>query len=128
MLTASSSDETKIESAPSCPVLAALLMTAITSSTTPSETTISTLVLGVKSTVYSCPRYVSVWRPYRSDSRTSLTVRVITPISASASLTSWSLKGCTIASTFFIEDGPPLLSWLVVRSREDRDGHTAVHP
>src|SRR6266481_7084350 len=46
MLTASSSDETKIEPAPSCPVLAALLMTAITSSTTSSETTISTLVLG----------------------------------------------------------------------------------
>ena len=57
---------------------------------------------GVKSTVYSCPRYVSVWRieSIRTPAHLAYRQGHHSQISPSASLASWSLKGCTIASTF----------------------------
>src|SRR2546427_12806199 len=69
-----------------------------------SGTMTSTFSLGRKSTVYSEPRYSSVWPFWRPKPRTSVTVIPITPIAGSASFTSSSLKGLMIASTFFISD------------------------
>src|SRR5882762_2605889 len=92
------------------PVLAAPTIVAVTLSTRWSGTTTSILTLGRKSTVYSEPRYSSVWPFWRPKPRTSVTVIPITPISVSASFTSSSLKGLMIASIFFmashlVEDG-----------------------
>src|SRR5262245_31057354 len=95
---------------PMDPVLAAPTIVALTLSTRWSGTTTSILTLGRKSTVYSEPRYSSVWPFWRPKPRTSVTVIPITPISVSASFTSSSLKGLMIASIFFmashlVEDG-----------------------
>src|SRR5215510_12285448 len=92
------------------PVLAAPTIVALTLSTRWSGTTTSIFTLGRKSTVYSDPRYSSVWPFWRPKPRTSVTVMPITPISVSASFTSSSLKGLMIASIFFmashlVEDG-----------------------
>src|SRR5881394_90292 len=62
----------------------------------------STFTLGRKSTTYSAPRYSSVWPFCRPKPFTSVTVRPVTPISESASRTSSSLNGFTIASIFFM--------------------------
>src|SRR5215510_5804540 len=86
------------------PVLAAPTIVALTLSTRWSGTTTSIFTLGRKSTVYSDPRYSSVWPFCRPNPRTSVTVMPITPISVSASFTSSSLNGLMIASTFFISD------------------------
>src|SRR5262245_14302096 len=85
-------------------------MVETTLSTSSSGTTTSIFTLGRKSTVYSEPRYSSVWPFWRPKPRTSVTVIPITPISVRASLTSSSLNGLMIASIFFmgshlVEDG-----------------------
>ena len=84
------------------PVFAAPAIVATTFSTRCSGTTTSILTFGRKSTVYSDPRYSSVWPFWRPKPRTSVTVMPMTPISVSASFTSSSLNGLMMASTFFI--------------------------
>src|SRR5215470_9597385 len=84
------------------PVFAAPTITDTTLSTRLSPITTSILTLGRKSTVYSDPRYSSVWPFWRPKPRTSVTVIPMTPISVSASFTSSSLKGLMIASIFFM--------------------------
>ncbi len=80
-------------------------MSVTTLSTSPSGTTTSTFIFGRKSTVYSPPRYISVWPFCRPKPRTSLTVMPTTPAAVSASFTSSSLNGLMIASIFVI--APP---------------------
>src|SRR5882762_5987579 len=63
------------------------------------------LDLRQESTVYSPPRYSSVWPFWRPNPRTSETVMPMTPMPVSASLTSSSLNGLMTASIFFM--GPP---------------------
>src|SRR5262249_45545572 len=92
------------------PVFAAPTIVALTLSTRWSGTTTSIFTFGRKSTVYSDPRYSSVWPFWRPNPRTSVTVMPMTPISVSASFTSSILKGLMIASIFFMashlgEDG-----------------------
>src|ERR1051326_7789477 len=77
-------------------------MTLTAPSTRLSARTISSLILGRKSTLYSLPRYISVWPFWRPNPLTSVTVMPSTPISPRASFTSSSLNGLMIASTFFI--------------------------
>src|SRR5262245_4895665 len=77
-------------------------MVETTLSTSSSGTTTSIFTLGRKSTVYSEPRYSSVWPFCRPKPRTSVTVIPITPISVRASLTSSSLNGLMIASICFM--------------------------
>src|SRR2546429_2428709 len=106
----SSIGRTKTFPSPIDPVLAAPTIVCTTLSTRWSGTTTSILTFGRKSTVYSDPRYSSVWPFCRPKPRTSVTVMPITPISVSASLTSSSLNGLMIASIFFmdshlVEDG-----------------------
>src|SRR5262245_14839921 len=84
------------------PVFAAPTITATTLSTMWSATTTSIFTLGRKSTVYSEPRYSSVWPFWRPKPRTSVTVMPTTPISVRASFTSSSLNGLMIASIFFM--------------------------
>src|SRR5215813_399048 len=86
------------------PVLAAPTIVALTLSTRWSGTTTSIFTLGRKSTVYSDPRYSSVWPFWRPKPRTSVTVMPITPMPVRASFTSSSLNGLMIASIFFISD------------------------
>src|SRR5438132_836272 len=95
----------KILPSPMFPVLAAAARTPATLSVRLSGTTTSTLIFGRKSTVYSPPRYSSVWPFWRPNPRTSETVIPITPMPVSASLTSSSLNGLMTASIFFM--GPP---------------------
>src|SRR5918996_1334541 len=107
---ASSIGSTNTLPSPMEPVLAAPTIVATTLSTTWSATTTSIFTLGRKSTVYSEPRYSSVWPFCRPNPRISVTVMPITPISVSASLTSSSLNGLMMASIFFmgshlVEDG-----------------------
>src|SRR5213593_1197041 len=98
----------KILPSPMFPVLAAAARTPATLSVRLSGTTTSTLIFGRKSTVYSPPRYSSVWPFWRPNPRTSDTVMPTTPMPVSASLTSSSLNGLMTASIFFIA-GPPAL-------------------
>src|SRR5207247_5221019 len=86
-----------------------------TCSTRCSGTTTSILTFGRKSTVYSDPRYSSVWPFWRPKPRTSVTVMPMTPISVSASFTSSSLNGLMMASTFFISN--------LLEDGEDERGH-----
>src|SRR5438105_3470123 len=102
MRIAVSTGDTKIFPSPMLPVLAAAATTSATLSTNWSGTTTSILIFGRKSTVYSPPRYNSVWPFCRPKPRTSETVMPITPMPVSASLTSSSLNGLMIASIFFI--------------------------
>src|SRR6266850_2833385 len=102
MRIAVSTGDTKILPSPMLPVLAAPATTSVTLSTKWSGTTTSILIFGRKSTVYSPPRYSSVWPFCRPKPRTSDTVMPITPMPVSASLTSSSLNGLMIASIFFI--------------------------
>ena len=67
-----------------------------------SLTTTSTFTFGRKSTTYSAPRYSSVCPFCRPKPFTSVTVSPDTPISASASRTSSSLKGLTMAVICFM--------------------------
>src|SRR5882724_5293707 len=106
MRMAVSTGVTKILPSPMLPVLAAAATTSATLSTNWSGTTTSILIFGRKSTVYSPPRYSSVWPFCRPKPRTSDTVMPITPMEVSASLTSSSLNGLMIASIFFIRDPP----------------------
>src|SRR6267378_6844977 len=99
---ASSRRDTNTLPSPIDPVLAAPAMSVTTLSTSPSGTTTSTFIFGRKSTVYSPPRYISVWPFCRPKPRTSLTVMPTTPAAVSASLTSSSLNGLMIASIFVI--------------------------
>src|SRR5438445_3962380 len=106
----SSIGRTKTFPSPIDPVLAAPTIVCTTLSTRWSGTTTSILTFGRKSTVYSDPRYSSVWPFCRPKPRTSVTVMPMTPISVRASLTSSSLNGLMIASIFFmgshlVEDG-----------------------
>ena len=71
-------------------------------SVSPSFTTTSTFTFGRKSTTYSAPRYSSVWPFWRPNPLTSVTVSPVTPTSASASRTSSSLNGFTMAVICFM--------------------------
>jgi len=55
-----------------------------------------------KTTVYLLPRYNSVWPFWRPNPFTSVTVMPSTPSPVNASLTSSSLNGLMMASTFFM--------------------------
>src|SRR3989475_895322 len=96
----------KILPSPMFPVLAAAARTPATLPARGSETTTPTLIFGRKSTVYSPPRYSSVWPFWRPNPRTSDTVMPTTPMPVSASLSSSSLNGLMTGSIFFIA-GPP---------------------
>ena len=74
----------------------------ITDATMSSATAVSTRILGKKSTTYSAPRYISVWPFWRPKPLTSVTVKPVTPHSASASRTSSSLKGLMTAVIIFM--------------------------
>src|SRR5947207_2618675 len=102
MRIAVSTGDTKILPSPMLPVLAAAATTSATLSTNWSGTTTSILIFGRKSTVYSPPRYSSVWPFWRPKPRTSETVMPITPMPVSASLSSSSLYCLMIGSIFFI--------------------------
>src|SRR2546426_4967507 len=106
MRSASSSGATTPFPSPMLPVLAAAAISATTLSAMASVTTTSTFILGRKSTVYSPPRYISVWPFWRPKPRTSLTVMPMMPAPVSASFTSSSLNGLMIASIFFIPCAP----------------------
>src|SRR5437879_4873080 len=84
------------------PVFAVSQISDTTASTRWSGTTTSTLIFGTKPIVYSPPRYISVCPFWRPKPRTSDTVMPTIPASVSASLTSSSLNGLMMASTFFI--------------------------
>ena len=88
-----STSRTKILPSPILPVRAALMIASTTCSAIASSTTTSIFTLGRKSTTYSAPRYSSVWPFWRPKPFTSVTVRPVTPTSASASRTSSSLNG-----------------------------------
>src|SRR2546425_9169545 len=109
MRSASSSGATNTFPSPMLPVLAAAAISATTLSAMASVTTTSTFILGRKSTVYSPPRYISVWPFWRPKPRTSLTVMPMMPAPVSASFTSSSLNGLMIASIFFIAGSPRAL-------------------
>src|SRR5206468_9592310 len=83
------------------PVFAAPAIVSTTFLARASPTTTSIFTLGRKSTVYSEPRWSSVWPFCRPKPRTSVTVLPITPIPVRASFTSSSLYGLMLASTFF---------------------------
>src|SRR6185437_10900776 len=92
----------KILPSPILPVRAAWLIASTARSTRLSGSAISSFTLGRKSTTYSAPRYNSVWPFWRPKPLTSVTVRPVTPTSDSASRTSSSLNGLTMASIFFM--------------------------
>ncbi|AFG41496.1 PilL [Escherichia coli P12b] len=94
--------KTKILPSPILPVCAVRIMVSTQVSTMSSGTTISIFTFGRKSTIYSAPRYSSVWPFWRPKPFTSVTVMPVIPTSASASRTSSSLKGFIIASIFFM--------------------------
>ena len=73
-----------------------------TRSASPSSTRISMRTFGTKSTVYSAPRYTSVWPRWRPKPCTSETVRPWIPSSLIASFTSSSLNGLMIPTISFI--------------------------
>src|SRR3989454_8500181 len=100
---ACSRGSTKTFPSPMLPVRAAATISPTTRSAAPSETTTSTFIFGRKSTVYSLPRYISVWPFCRPKPRTSLTVIPTKPAPVSASFTSSSLNGLMIAAIFFID-------------------------
>src|SRR5574343_47167 len=102
MRTTRSTEVTKILPSPILPVRAALTMASTQRSTSSVLTTTSTFTLGRKSTTYSAPRYSSVWPFWRPKPLTSVTVRPVTPHSASPSRTSSSLKGLMTAVICFI--------------------------
>src|SRR5207253_5812736 len=84
---------TKILPSPMLPVLAAAATISTTFEAIGSGTTTSILILGMKSIVYSPPRYSSVCPFWRPKPRTSDTVMPTTPMPVSASFTSSSLNG-----------------------------------
>src|SRR4029077_8576195 len=100
--TACSTGRTNTFPSPILPVLAAATTTLTAFSTMSSPITTSTFTLGRKSTVYSLPRYISVCPFCRPKPLTSVTVIPSIPSSASASLTSSSLNGLMMASSFFM--------------------------
>src|SRR5262245_25852482 len=102
MRTTCSSEVTKILPSPILPVRADASTASITRSTIASSTAASIFTLGRKSTTYSAPRYSSVWPFCRPKPLTSVTVMPCTPIALSASRTSSSLNGLTIAVTIFM--------------------------
>src|SRR5205807_6762858 len=93
---------TKILPSPMLPVLAAAATISTTFEAIGSGTTTSILILGMKSIVYSPPRYSSVCPFWRPKPRTSDTVMPTTPMPVSASFTSSSLNVLMIALIFFI--------------------------
>src|SRR5207302_6325387 len=93
---------TKILPSPTLPVLAAAATISTTFEAIGSGATTSILILGMKSIVYSPPRYSSVCPFWRPKPRTSDTVMPTTPMPVSASFTSSSLNGLMIASIFCI--------------------------
>ena len=64
--------------------------------------------LGTKSTVYSAPRYTSVWPAWRPKPCASLTVMPAMPTSLRAVFTSSSLNGLTMAVINFTARGSSL--------------------
>src|SRR5487761_1157663 len=102
MRTASSIEETKTLPSPILPELAAARITSTICSARASCANISSFSLGRKSTVYSAPRYTSVWPFWRPWPLTSETVIPSTPMLMSASFTASSLLGWMIASIFFM--------------------------
>src|SRR5579883_2605026 len=91
---------------PISPVRAARQIASTTEVVRVSGTTSSIFTLGTRSTVYSAPRYCSLWPFWRPNPRTSLTVRPCTPTCVRADLTSSSLWGLMMASTFFMPESP----------------------
>src|SRR3954469_14185997 len=73
------------------------MMALTTSATIESITTTSISIFGSRLTSYSCPRYMAVWPFCLPCPRTSVTVRPEAPICSSASLTSSTLFGRTMA-------------------------------
>src|SRR5690606_20991405 len=101
-LTTSSTGVTQTLPSPIFPVRAAATMASTTLAASISSTSTSSLIFGRNSTVYSAPRYTSVWpfcRPYPC---TSPTVMPVTPRACSASLTASSWCGLITAVTSFI--------------------------
>src|SRR5262245_50135903 len=101
MRRADSRVETKTLPSPISPVRAARTMASTAAAAAASDTTTSTFTFGTRSTVYSAPRYCSLWPFCRPKPRTSLTVRPWIPTWVRADFTSSSLCGLTIASIFF---------------------------
>src|SRR5262245_18754644 len=101
MRRADSRVETKTLPSPISPVRSARTMASTAAAAAASETTTSTFTLGTRSTVYSAPRYCSLWPFWRPKPRTSLTVSPWMPTWVRADFTSSSLWGLTIASIFF---------------------------
>ena len=65
---------TNILPSPTWPVCADRMIVSSTVCSLASDTTTSILILGTKSTVYSVPRYISVWPFWRPKPRTSVMV------------------------------------------------------
>src|SRR5207245_6164147 len=95
---------------PIFPVLADFKMVSTTRFTSASGKTISSLIFGNRSTVYSRPRYTSVWPFWRPWPRTSITVMPSTPISRSASFTDSNREGWMMASSFIMTASAPARS------------------
>src|SRR6185503_19351890 len=76
-------------------------MASTTAATAPSATTISIFTFGTRSTVYSAPRYCSLWPFWRPNPRVSLTVRPWMPTCIRADFTSSNRWGLMMASIFF---------------------------
>src|SRR5690606_35222921 len=91
---------------PTLPVLAAAGMASRSQAIWSSSARNSTYTLGTKSTVYSAPRYTSVWPAWRPKPWTSVTVMPATPAALRASFTSSSLNGLMTAVISFTN--PPI--------------------
>ena len=102
MRTTSVRSETKILPSPTWPVRATSQIVSITPAASSVATTTSSLILGMKSTTYSAPRYISAWPFCRPKPETSVTVMPLIPRRFKASLTSSSLKWRMMASIFFM--------------------------
>src|SRR5437899_231894 len=100
--TASTTSSTKIFPSPRFPVRAVRSMASIACPTRSSWMTTSIFAFGTKSTMYSAPRYSSLWPFWRPKPFTSLTVMPLTPTELRASFTSSTREGRMIASIFFI--------------------------
>src|SRR5689334_1452173 len=122
MRMASATSKTKILPSPIFPVRAENASFCSTSSHRSSATTISSLILGSRSTLYSCPRYTSLWPFCRPCPRTSEMVMPSIPMDLRASLTSSSLNGWMMASIFFMASGLEYITFLAVHAEVEPFG------
>src|SRR5881296_2940036 len=107
---ASSTLDRNILPSPIFPVLAVFRIVSTARFTSASGSTISSFILGSRSTVYSRPRYTSVCPFCRPWPRTSITVMPSTPISRSASFTDSNREGWMMASSFIMTASAPARS------------------